>query len=157
MRIGIISDTHGRFVQLAVKKMGKLDVLIHLGDHFRDIIPLTTTMGIPIHYVRGNCDAGGNAPLELLLNLSGRNFLITHGHKYDVKMGIKQLMLKAHSSNANVVLFGHTHIPEIFDEGNILFMNPGSPSFPKTRKGPTFGIIEITDDKLIPYIVSLDA
>ncbi|HOB20356.1 MAG TPA: metallophosphoesterase [Candidatus Atribacteria bacterium] len=155
MRIGIISDTHGRFVQPAIIKMGKIDVLIHLGDHFRDIIPFISTFEIPIHYVKGNCDAGGNAPLELQLNLSGKKFLVTHGHKYDVKMSMKQLMLKADSINADVVLYGHTHIPEIFEENSILFMNPGSPSYPKTLKGPTVGIIEILDNRLAPYLISI--
>lgn len=156
MRIGIISDTHGRFVHLAVNMMGKIDALIHLGDYYRDVLPLTSSLGIPVHFVKGNCDVGGNAPLEILLNLSGKNFFITHGHKYDVKISIKPLVLKARSSNADVVLFGHTHIPEIFEEDNIIFMNPGSPSFPKTRKGPTVGVIDISNDKPVPYIINVD-
>jgi len=40
-----------------------------------------------------------------------------------------------------VNIFGHTHIPELTQEGGVLMFNPGSPALPKTGKF-TVGLLD---------------
>ena len=43
----------------------------------------------------------------------GKNKLfVTHGHAYGVKSGLGRLAERAKTLGADVVLYGHTHIPE---------------------------------------------
>lgn len=53
-------------------------------------------------------------------------------------------MYKGEELGANIILFGHTHVPLILEEDNIRIMNPGSVSYPRgVDRIKTFGIIDI--------------
>ena len=55
------------------------------------------------------------------------------------------LSLAAQEAGADVVLFGHTHVPYCSCEGGRWFLNPGSCG---QSAQPTYGIIELTDGAL---------
>lgn len=158
MKIGVLSDTHGKsvFLRRGLEKLGKIDALIHLGDHCSDAANLEQSLNIPVLYVKGNCDFYANAPEILSLPLGGRKFYMAHGHQFQVNYGMDRLIYKGLEAEADVVLYGHTHIPEVFYEGNMLVMNPGSASCPRGGKRKTAGIIHIMEGKLVPHIINLD-
>ncbi len=111
-------------------------------------------MGIKTIIVRGNGDYGHTEYNEdEIIEFKGKKFLLTHGHKYNVQNGITNLYYKGLELGANIVLFGHTHIPIIEKIENMIIMNPGSPSLPRdVIKTKTFGIINIgntIDTKII--------
>ncbi|MBM2837466.1 MAG: manganese/nickel-dependent phosphodiesterase, YfcE family [Deltaproteobacteria bacterium] len=129
MKIAVMSDTHGN-VQLAVnalKHIGKIDRLIHLGDHYSDALQIGNKTGIPVDGVSGNTDLNSEpwADREKTLQLNGIRVFITHGDLYKVKHGIDLLIEKAIIEDAHIVLFGHTHFPMKQRIGDILFLNPG--------------------------------
>lgn len=129
MKIAVMSDTHGN-VQLAVsalKSIGKIDRLIHLGDHYSDALQIGNKIGVPVHAVSGNTDLGSEpwADREMILELGGTRLFITHGDLYRVKLGIDMLAEKAIMEDADVALFGHTHFSFKQRIGNILYINPG--------------------------------
>lgn len=157
MKIGIISDTHGKnyCYNSIIKKLDKVDRIIHLGDHCADGIELANALQVPVDYVRGNCDFTRKVPDSKLLVLDNRKIFITHGHIYNVKYGLDRLVYKAMEVKADLVFFGHTHIPQVFYENGILFMNPGSASCPHYGKRGTVGIVHLQQDKEVPYIISL--
>lgn len=147
MKIFVVSDTHGNideFISFA-KKLDRPDLIIHLGDYSEDGYEIEKRMGIDTIVVKGNCDFLDKRKTkeEEILNLNGKRIFITHGHRYHVKIDILNLFYKAREEKADVVLFGHTHIPLIFEEKGILFMNPGSTSFPKGIEGKTFGFLDV--------------
>lgn len=133
MKIGIVSDTHGSYKDVANSLLeNNVDVIIHLGDYSDDGKDIGEITNKPIYVVRGNNDyVATDEPSELLINIGGIDFFITHGHKYNVYSGLTNLMFRAKAAGAQVVLFGHTHVylKEVSD--NILFLNPGSPSYPR--------------------------
>ncbi|MDA8212355.1 MAG: metallophosphoesterase [Clostridia bacterium] len=157
MRIGVISDTHGvrERAKAAVERMGPVDLLLHAGDHFDDAIFLSNFFAFPIIGVRGNCDFAG--PAEELVDADGIKILLTHGHQYGVKRALQSLAYRAEESEAKVVVFGHTHEPEIEWAHDILLFNPGSTARPRgVSNHPTFGIINIAAGIIKPYIGQLE-
>ena len=84
----------------------------------------------PVYAVRGNCDAEVDQlvlsfPIQAdycLLSVGNRVFYATHGH-----LPAEQLPL----GEGDGLLTGHTHIPELREEGSRLYLNPGSVSLPK--------------------------
>ena len=133
MLIGVISDTH-RYkwvIEEAVKKMGEVDMIIHLGDNVQDVEEVAKYFKGKIINVKGNCDFSKSVPVDIIEMIEGKKFLITHGHRYDVKNSLTRLKLKALEVSADVVLFGHSHVSGIAYEDGIWFVNPGSPAVPR--------------------------
>lgn len=133
MQIGVISDTHRdrKFVDRVKNVFFDMDVIIHLGDNVQDVLRIERFFKKPVINVKGNCDFSVGVPSERVEIMEGKKFFITHGHRYDVKYELIKLKYKALEEEADVVLFGHTHISTIIHEGGIWFVNPGSPSVPR--------------------------
>lgn len=156
MLIGVISDTHryNWVIGEAVKKMGDVDMIIHLGDNVQDVEEIAKFFKGRIISVRGNCDSSKTVPAEIIETIGGKRFLITHGHKYDVKNSMTRLKFKALEAEADVVLFGHTHVSGIAYEDGIWFVNPGSPAVPRDSFF-SVAIIMLEGDSVKPSIVEL--
>lgn len=77
--------------------------------------------------VRGNCDLWGPPRAETLLRtFEGVRIFGTHGHRYGVKQGLLRFSLAAQEQQAQVALFGHTHIPYCRQEDGLWLLNPGA-------------------------------
>lgn len=150
MKILVISDTHGKIDEVLkiIKKMEKLQLIIHLGDYVEDGEGIERETGIKVELVRGNGDfLNKNYEEDRVLKVEGKRIFLTHGHIYRVKYGVTNLLYKAEELNADIVLFGHTHVPMIMEDSGILVMNPGSISFPRGyHNSKTYGIIDIQDE-----------
>jgi putative phosphoesterase len=156
LKIGVLSDTHGvRFIaKKAVNKMEDIEILLHAGDLVEDARHLEGN-NYRVYCVAGNCDAFSLEPTEKILELQGKKILLTHGHTYRVKRGYEQLLFRAKEVSADIVVFGHTHVPENTYIDNILFFNPGSTALPKNGGPGTYGIIEIADGRIKACINSI--
>jgi hypothetical protein len=148
MKIAVVSDTHHRTKSIIkkLKDIKGLDLIIHLGDMVKDAYKIEKELSLEVIKVKGNCDYNvSDEKEEMLLNYKKRKLFITHGHKYNIKYDFNRLYFKAKEVGADVVIFGHTHVPtsEIIED--IIFFNPGSTTIPRSQKGKTFGIIEIND------------
>ena len=72
--------------------------------------------------------------------------LLTHGHYYNVTVGVERLKEEARERGIDIAMFGHTHRPylEIGDE--LVILNPGSISFPRQEgRKPSYILMEIDD------------
>ncbi|EJO5347714.1 metallophosphoesterase [Clostridium botulinum] len=153
MKIGVISDTHryiGEGTSL-INVLGDVDLMIHLGDNVEDVNILSSIYSGRIINVRGNCDFSKKVPSELVENIGGKRFFLTHGHEYNVKYDLSRLRYRALEVNADIVLFGHTHISQIEYIDGVWFINPGSPVLPRNGVR-SVGVIGIEGDKVIPVI-----
>lgn len=149
MKIAVISDTHGNNKDIieGILSIDKPDMLIHLGDYVEDGENISKILGIPVIIVSGNGDYGSIYDEDRLVEVKGRKIFLTHGHRYGVARNIDNIYYKAMELEADIALFGHTHIPVNIVYDHIVIMNPGSPSFPRDRSNvKTFGIIEIDED-----------
>lgn len=146
LRIGVVSDSHDNLYMLdkAISAMGKIDILLHLGDYYRDILKINNKYNHIIDYVVGNNDFIGNEKSEKMLEVSGKKIFLTHGHKYNVNSGMMGLKYRGEEVGADIVLYGHTHICNVEYVYSTLFLNPGSTSKPRIGM-PSAAILNIDD------------
>jgi putative phosphoesterase len=138
----VMADTHGHRARmaLALKRFADADMIFHLGDYSRDAELLRTMTQRPVYAVRGNCDISSAAEAELLLNFEGVRVLLVHGHRQNVKTSLLTLGLYAQEREADVALFGHTHMPTEQYHENVLLYNPGSLGEPRNLR-PSVGLL----------------
>ncbi|MCR5674816.1 MAG: metallophosphoesterase [Lachnospiraceae bacterium] len=149
-KLVIVSDTHGydRLIDQVIERESPFDYLIHCGDAETG---LTAYEGEELPYrllaVRGNCDYAGGRPAVLVERILFYNVLVTHGHRENVRYGNAELLAFGAANHADVVLYGHTHVPEIVEEDGILIVNPGSLAYPKgPQRVPTYAVLTLTQD-----------
>lgn len=154
MKILVMSDTHGKteLAEKIIAKMDKIELLIHLGDHYEDAMSLGRCMNIKVAAVKGNCDRG-EVEEEMVLELEKHKLLLTHGHQYGVKSNLTRIYYKALELGCDIVLFGHIHMPVNIKHDDVLIMNPGSLSLPRGGSRPSYGIIEIEGDNVCSHII----
>ena len=145
MRILVVSDTHGdlRSLRKAVDAQKNCDVIIHCGDGREQFEYLkenyTDKMVVG---VKGNCDLASPLMSKEVLRICGKTIFVTHGHLYNAKSSMYHLFCAGKEEKADIVVFGHTHIPLTTCEDGIYFLNPGSCSGYK----PSYGFIDILDN-----------
>jgi putative phosphoesterase len=143
-RVGILSDSHGNWdmAEQAVRAMGDCDELAHAGDYYRDALHLEDCLGVPVRAVTGNCDRSVTGPQEEVWQVDGHRIFLTHGHLYGVKYGLLKLYYRARELDAEIVIFGHTHVPldEIYE--GIYFINPGSVSWSRGQALNSYAVLE---------------
>lgn len=150
MKILVFSDSHNDILSMeAIINACKVDVslIIHLGDLCSDFNKVIGKFP-DIRYisVKGNNDffeLGTDS--EYIGNFDGLRFFCTHGHQYSVKSGIAGISVRARALKADVVLFGHTHIPFKEKRGQTLFFNPGAIGCGNY----TFGILQTQDSNVL--------
>lgn len=146
MKVLIVSDTHGReqFLFNTLQRVSPIDLLIHLGDfeggeeYIKAIVPCQKEM------VSGNNDFFNDLPKEKMILLGKYYIMLTHGHRYGVNSGTVSLKEAARKNKADIVMFGHTHVPMIDLKDDVWAINPGSLALPRQHgRVPTFIIMEI--------------
>ncbi len=149
-----MSDSHGdlRQAERALKEMGEIFMLIHAGDYYRDGLRLGKLLGCEVVAVGGNCDRGKKGPPEEVLEVGGHRLFVTHGHLYGVKFGLMRLYYRALEVGADVVVFGHTHVPFSEEIEGIYFFNPGSITWPRGGKKATYGLLELAPGKVTGFL-----
>ena len=120
MKILCFSDSHNNtyFMKSALSMHKDAEIVIFLGDGLRDIDDIY--LDYPdkkFLAVRGNCDLKNTAfGTEIkktdYIEIEGKRIIFTHGDLYGAKYGTAGLEKLAEQTAADVVLFGHTHIPE---------------------------------------------
>ncbi|KXG76509.1 YfcE family phosphodiesterase [Thermotalea metallivorans] len=157
MRLGVISDTHGaiRTAERAIKQMGKVDLLVHLGDYYEDGMKLRERIGVPLIGVKGNCDFYREGEEEIIREIEGHKIYMIHGHQYDVKRDLNRLYYRALELGCNIVLYGHTHVPLRIAWGDVLIFNPGSISQPRGGARSSYGLIDIYGPEINGDIIEI--
>ena len=149
MKILIVSDTHRRndnFIKI-IEKMPRPDTVIHCGDVEGGEYAISQCAGWPVGMVAGNNDVFSDLPREREFMLGDYKVWLTHGHSYYVSMGNEMLKQEAVAKGVDIVMYGHTHIPDIDDVGEIICLNPGSLSEPRQIGYRHTYIVATTDDE----------
>lgn len=131
--------------------MGEVDFYIHLGDYISDAKKILEKTNTSYVAVKGNCDITDEEE-EIIIELNGKKFFISHGHQYNIKYGYNNIYYRALEWEADIVLFGHTHMPISLWYQGILFFNPGSITFPRGGSQATYGIIDIIEGEVYPNL-----
>lgn len=144
MKILVFSDSHRSMsgMYMAIDRHHP-DQVIHLGDLVQDAETLADVYPrLPICRVPGNCDGWTTEPLKRQITLAGKEFLLSHGHLWNVKNGYDRAISDARAAQADMLLFGHTHrsLCQQMEDG-LWVMNPGA-------SRSSYGLIEIRDGVL---------
>lgn len=161
MKYMFASDIHGsahdcRKLLEAYRQSGA-DRLILLGDLLyhgprndlpkgyapKEVIAMLNSIKDEIYAVRGNCEAEvDQMVLEFpvmadyaVLVLNGLTFYATHGHVYNQE---NLPPMKA----GDILIHGHTHLPEAGRRGDGFLLNPGSTSIPKGGNPATYAVLD---------------
>lgn len=146
MKILIVSDTHKRLrnFDIALDRVGPVDMLLHLGDVEGNADYIEAAAGCPTYIVSGNNDFFSDLPKERELMIGKYKVFMTHGHYYYVSAGTETLKQEARARGAQIVLFGHTHRPVIDYTDDVIAVNPGSISYPRQEgHRPSFVMMEL--------------
>lgn len=148
MQILVVSDSHGDYVtfEKLVRSKPKAEVVIFCGDGFRDFEEVRKNFPEKMFIgVRGNCDWSCPLPFKEILSIEGKRIYVTHGHCENVKYGLDGLKFLASKEKADIVLYGHTHVPHIEHDGAMWIMNPGS----LRRFECSYGLLDIKNGQVL--------
>ena len=163
LKIVAISDSHkdARIIDEVIERESPFDILVHCGDAEGSLFLLEQRDDpFKIYAVRGNCDTSGY-PENLTFKAGVYNIFVSHGHKYDVHTSADGIMKAGKKQFADIILFGHTHVPVITEKKGVLFINPGSTTLPKqASKQRSYAVLTISEDFLpeaeIRYLDNMD-
>jgi hypothetical protein len=158
--IGILSDSHDNRDALrdAVRLFNRTGcrLVLHAGDF---VAPFAagelSALDCPVKAVFGNCDgekAGLSKTVDafgkireapFVFQLEGREFLLTHTH-FSLESHIR-------SGRYDVIVYGHTHRPEVRHSDRSLVINPGEAGGWVTGKG-SVALLDLStlDAEIVP-------
>lgn len=149
----VFSDLHGSLSGLQRLKTAieafSPDALIDLGDSFRGafdsdssaVAEFLSGLSAPTIFVKGNCDfdsdgyrVGATLEDSLDLTLFGKAFHLSH--KPPTRLGYQGY------------LFGHTHRKTLYQDGGVVYCNPGSIALPRDGK-ESFALMDESGIRLV--------
>jgi putative phosphoesterase len=146
MRIGLISDTHGKLRASVFDAFRDVDLILHAGDVGPlDIITQLESIA-PVHAVLGNTDGWELEPRvreSVELEPEGYRIVVVHGHQLSVPSPEK---LRAFQPRADIIVYGHTHKPLIDDRNGRLVVNPGAAGPARFNLKPSVAILTVERD-----------
>jgi len=174
MKIALLSDTHvpaslPRLPDRLLEKLAGVDAILHAGD--------LVTLGVlnvlekiaPTTAVSGNMDppeVTRRLNAQELLKYGGRTIGLKHGHQpkrlqsryiglsYDApEFDLFYQAMATQLPDAEIIVFGHFHVPVIKEWNDRLFINPGAVAPSHGRS--SFAVLEL-GEKVVPHIVELN-
>lgn len=154
MRVALIADTHFRVggIELprrCIEEIQASDLLLHAGDiSVGEALKEIESLGPPVRSVHGNVDSPelvGRLPEQLSIELEG----VTIAMRHDAGPAARRLeRMRDRFPDADVVVFGHSHMPLDEDRDGFRIFNPGSPTQRRRAPTHTMGIADIVDGRI---------
>jgi putative phosphoesterase len=125
-------------------------VILHAGDVCTAEVLDELAGYAPVYAVRGNNDgpdvAAWGAPDVAELDLDGLRVGMVHdsGQKAGRMRRMRRMF-----PGADLVVFGHSHIPFDEVEDGVRVFNPGSPTDRRRQPAGTLGVLRIEDGRLV--------
>ena len=146
MKILIVSDTHGRHGNLewVLEQEAPFDMFLHLGDVEDGEYYIDAMLQCRRHFIAGNNDFYSELPREKEIMIGKYRVFMTHGHMQYVSMNTRRLKEEGKRRCADIVMYGHTHKPDIDLSDDIIAINPGSLAYPRQAgRVPSYIVMEI--------------
>ena len=155
MRVLVLSDTHSPRRWKAcppalLPHLGAADVILHAGDVCTpDVLDLLSTFA-PVHVVMGNNDVpdvgewGATETLEVELEGVRIGMIHDSGQREG-----RAARLRRRFPTADLVVFGHSHIPLDETAEGVRILNPGSPTDRRRQPAGTFANLLLQDGALV--------
>ena len=155
MRIGLLSDTH---IPEAEKELPSevleafqgVDLILHAGDIYIPSVLDDLERVAPVLAARGDDDYGSTLTDERvkekhILELEGKTLWLVHQRPYYLMSPWWQNRVSSGQDNVpDIIVFGHEHRTDVRYIDDVLFVNPGSPTFLHYLRGlGTVGFLDI--------------
>jgi len=152
VRAVVLSDTHAprrwKSAPPAVAAhLRTADVILHAGDVCTGEVIRELAGYAPVHVVKGNNDGPDvDAPQTLELTLDGLRVAMIH----DSGPARGRLTrMRRRFPDADLVVFGHSHIPLDESGDGLRIFNPGSPTDRRRQPHGTIGLLTIENARLL--------
>ena len=155
MRVVVLADTHAprrwrTCPPRVAEHLRGADVILHAGDVCVPSVLDELAAFAPVHVVAGNNDGpdvvAWGAPETLTLDLDGLRVAMIHDSGQ--KTG-RTARLRRRFPDAQLVVFGHSHIPLDETGDGVRIFNPGSPSDRRRQPHGTLGVLDVAAGELL--------
>jgi uncharacterized protein len=155
MKVAVLSDTHApRYWKACpaevARRLDGTDLILHAGDVCRAWVLEELAAFAPVRAVLGNNDdqdvAGWGAPETLRLDLDG--LAVAMVHDAGPAAG-RTRRLRRRFPGAELVVFGHSHIPLDVTGDGVRIFNPGSPTDRRRQPRGTVGLLRVEGGRLL--------
>ena len=169
MLIGLLSDTHIPDIEKALpaevlNAFRGVELILHAGDIYVPSVLDDLERIAPVLAARGDDDYGDTltdkrVKSHHVLKLEGQTLWLIHERPYPYmfpSLQAKNSADKPDPDAPDVVVFGHAHSTFVGNSGGVLFVNPGSPTFLRYRRGlGTVGILSFDSGQAEAQILQL--
>ncbi len=169
MRIGLISDTHIPVVAPILppevaRAFEGVDLILHAGDIYVSAVLDELERIAPVLAAKGDDDSSLTAADKRVkdkhvLKFDSKVVWLIHEPPHYFLMKARQATNLEEQSDVelpDIVVFGHEHRTFLYKNGNVLMVNPGSPTFLHYRyELGTVGILELNSGEPHASIVDL--
>lgn len=138
IRAAVISDTHGLLRPEVESILQSCDVVIHAGDFDNQMVFHKLKIKQPLYAVRGNNDHDWAEQLPLIrrFKLGDYRFLLVHDQA-DIPKDV---------GNAQVIIFGHSHMYFKKQQNGRLWLNPGSCAYRRFTLPLSMVVLTLKED-----------
>lgn len=154
LTIGLISDTHGLVRPEVFDALAGVDLILHAGDVGPAEVLTELATIAPVRAVWGNTDAPGRPDLVERIDemFEQVRVVVTHGHELRTTNPPNLVGAYMH---ADVIVYGHTHVPLITRAARRLVVNPGAAGAKRFKLQPSVGKLFIDGRKSDVKLYSL--
>ena len=161
--IGLISDTHipvkaEAIPQPVFEAFHGVDLILHAGDliHLQVLDELEELA--PVEAVHGNMDSiEVHTKFPEMASIQVYNWTIGIIHNLRVSGSTTKKNRHTKQNTFDILVYGHTHRPNIRQTAETLFINPGSPTCPVPPfiAKPTVALLRLTKTTMEPEIITI--
>jgi uncharacterized protein len=161
VRVGVVADTHlprgtRTLPEACVERLRTADAILHAGDVTAlAVLEELRALGPPLYAVAGNVDEPALQavlPRELVVELEDVRVAMTH--VAGPARG-REARLAARFPEADAIVYGHTHLPQVERFGRVWILNPGSPTERRRAPARTMLLLDVRGRRIRPQLVEL--
>jgi putative phosphoesterase len=148
--IGVISDTHGYVADSVLQVFAGADLIIHAGDIGEADVLHRLKKIAPLAAVRGNMDFGkwaGPLPQDETVQIGQVLIRVIHD--------VQRMQVKTKAATVNAIVFGHSHRRLAREADGVLYLNPGSASYPKYGDSASVALLRVNGKNLEAEFINI--
>ncbi|KAK1144906.1 vacuolar protein sorting-associated protein 29 isoform X3 [Acipenser oxyrinchus oxyrinchus] len=123
------------------------------------LLRLSQDAGRDVHIVRGDFDENLNYPEQKVVTVGQFKIGLIHGHQVIPWGDLASLALLQRQLDVDILISGHTHKFEAFENENKFYINPGSAtgaySALESNIIPSFVLMDIQASTVVTYVYQL--
>jgi len=151
MKVGVISDTHVPAIVKALPPVifdifKDVELILHAGDLVERSVLEELNAIAPVEAVAGNMDTieiRQTLPVKKIIEIGRFRVGLIHGQG---NLEGQMERIRKEFDAVDLIVFGHSHTPYWGKTGDMLFLNPGSPTDKRWAPYNSVAILEVGDE-----------